>query len=640
MKRSASQREIFPGLGNVDGRSIIISQLNELQDRAARGRFGTHDVNFLQRILRRVQRGSNVETPQASPGSSLADLQHSEQGGSRGADRAQSGPSSLVGSMAGFRGERDGSSKRVSWKGLDFPRQLLSSWKGKGGPETPSLRRRRVGADVTADVLAQMSRGAKNTPIAPARDQPPQLGSVHLNFSYQLTRNKRKIVERDPKGRVKEKHITRFNEGSLTRWLWLRTFEGTIFARPSSPHIWVQLFTLVLIAFITAVITYLCMRWVDSPVTWVDYDRHDMAEVFEVLDEFQVVASTSETVTTLVAFVLGLYVSKSVDIWWNLRFDQLQTVLNTIDSLSMRMAVYFPGQGDSDMEAKATVLRYGALSVKLLFKDCREVDAWTLEHRLVSRCDDLHELEQEGLLLPHETNLLVDCPCKSQVVWVWIASYMTKLCLDGRLPNPLANQESVLEECIEARNSIANILARVNTQFPLSYTHLVVFMVKLLLYVHSIIAGYIFALSFFTSYWYQAAVQLAYLVIWSIFHMGLINIREHIANPFRDNPCDFSSAMLTARSLNHSKAFFEAGTHPPYTYDKEGNGTHRAAALPPQLIVRQLYGGRMKPRAPHTPDPHTPRREGEASGPQQTPPRAHASAPGVDGEVDNSRRTA
>lgn len=182
--------------------------------------------------------------------------------------------------------------------------------------------------------------------------------------------------------------------------------------------------------------------------------------------------------------MLGLYVAKTVDIWWELRHGQVQTILNTIDGLSMRMAIYFPGTSPEDMEAKNTILRYGALSVKLLFKDCKEIDAWTLADRMESGCDNLIDLENEGLITPDEVELLMNCPCKSQVVWVWIASYVTKWCLDGRLPNPLENQEKILEECIEARNAIANILARINTQFPLSYTHLVVFMIKFLLFVH------------------------------------------------------------------------------------------------------------------------------------------------------------
>lgn len=210
--------------------------------------------------------------------------------------------------------------------------------------------------------------------------------------------------------------------------------------------------------------------------------------------------------------------SKTVDIWWEIRHGQLQTVLNTLDSMSLRMAIYFPGTSKEDMEAKEQILRYGALSIKLLFKEAREIDAWTVEDRLTSGCDNLLDLEKEGLLTRQERHLLTHCPCRSQVVWVWLASYITRLCLDGKMPDPLRNQEYFLSECIQARNAIANVLARINTQFPLSYTHLVVFMVKLLLFVHAVVAGYILGLAYITGYYYWGAVQVAYLIIWTIFH--------------------------------------------------------------------------------------------------------------------------
>lgn len=144
----------------------------------------------------------------------------------------------------------------------------------------------------------------------------------------------------------------------------------------------------------------------------------------------------------------------------------------------------------------------------------------------------------------------------------------------------------------------------------------------------AIIAGYLMCLAYLTGYWYQGCVQFTYLIIWTVFHMGLINIKEHIANPFRDNPCDFSSQMFTARTCNQSSAFHDAASNPPYT-----EGLHRAAALPPQLIVRQLYGARMKPRTQVTPSaagpgyahgPASPRATPDSLRPVKLGPRASA----------------
>ena len=43
-------------------------------------------------------------------------------------------------------------------------------------------------------------------------------------------------------------------------------------------------------------------------MSWRDYDHEDLTQVWEVLDEFKVVADTAQVLTTLVSFLLGLYV--------------------------------------------------------------------------------------------------------------------------------------------------------------------------------------------------------------------------------------------------------------------------------------------------------------------------------------------
>ena len=338
-------------------------------------------------------------------------------------------------------------------------------------------------------------------PTAPVRDQPVGGGSddkVNLRFRYKLTNLRRKVInERDGNSKV-----VRFNESRMAKFGWLAVWQGTVFAKPSAPFIWFQLTTLFLLAWLSFAISYLCSKYVWTSVSWSHFDEDDLIQVWEVLDEFKVVSDTAQVLTTLVSFLLGLYVTKTVDIWWNIRHELLQGVLNTIDSMCARLSVYFPGNTQEDDEAKETILRYGVLSIKLLFKDAREVDSWNIKDRKRLGCDSLGDLVDEGLLLQHEKELLKDCPSRSQVVWVWIASLFTKWCLDGRLPSPVENQNTVLEECNVARNNIAMILARINTQYPMSYSHLVISMVKVLLIIQALVAGYIFNLSLWTGYYY------------------------------------------------------------------------------------------------------------------------------------------
>ena len=123
-------------------------------------------------------------------------------------------------------------------------------------------------------------------------------------------------------------------------------------------------------------------------------------------------------------------------------------------------------------------------------------------------------------------------------------------------------------------------------------------------------------LAYITGYFYWGAVQVSYLIIWTLFHQGLIQIKEHISNPFRDNRSDFSGQMLTARSVNQSSNLFAAASAPPYG---------KAAALPPQLIVRQMFGGRMRPRGDH--NLHTQTGPEYNTSAPATPPRPSGRSP-------------
>ena len=42
-------------------------------------------------------------------------------------------------------------------------------------------------------------------------------------------------------------------------------------------------------------------------------------------------------------FVLGLFVNKTVEIWWDLRHETTQELMNIVENMRLRMSIYFPG---------------------------------------------------------------------------------------------------------------------------------------------------------------------------------------------------------------------------------------------------------------------------------------------------------
>lgn len=71
----------------------------------------------------------------------------------------------------------------------------------------------------------------------------------------------------------------------------------------------------------------------------------------------------------------------------------------------------FPILGDRE-----TIMRYGILSLALLFKDAREVDVWSREEAEKAGALNLTDLMEERLLTTREAALLEGMPAKSQMV--------------------------------------------------------------------------------------------------------------------------------------------------------------------------------------------------------------------------------
>ena len=164
-------------------------------------------------------------------------------------------------------------------------------------------------------------------PTAPVRDQPVgtegQDDGVNLRFRYKLTNLRRKVIN----NRDGNSKIVRFNESRMAKFGWLFVWQGTVFAKPSAPFIWFQSLSLILLALVSFAVSYFCSKYVYTEASWSRFEHEDLNQIWEVLDEFKVVADTSQVLTTLVSFLLGLYVTKTVDIWWNIRHELLQVRL-------------------------------------------------------------------------------------------------------------------------------------------------------------------------------------------------------------------------------------------------------------------------------------------------------------------------
>ena len=78
--------------------------------------------------------------------------------------------------------------------------------------------------------------------------------------------------------------------------------------------------------------------------------------------------------------------------------------------------------------------------------------------------------------------------------------------------------------------------------------------------------------------------QIIVMTLGSAFYQGLVDIKEHISNPFRDDITDYSFKMFHARLQRECQSFFKAAMEPPYTSPEHP----LPAVLPPQFLERQV----------------------------------------------------
>lgn len=229
------------------------------------------------------------------------------------------------------------------------------------------------------------------------------------------------------------------------------------------------------------------------------------------------ITSMTGSVSTLVAFMVGLCVSAALARWWQMRDACLGGLWGCIDDLCLIAGTIFaddvdhirtqdmpefcqdkhsrgraspsPGRADStqferavqdrNLHDKERLLRLGLASVALTF----------MQARGETSLDHLSQLVARKLITPREFRILSRHMSKApgQVCWCWIAHMFTIAAAEGRL-----GQQKLWylhSRCAEARGCIGRTFAYIDTQLPLAYIHLLALLVKLTLFVMAIEAG-------------------------------------------------------------------------------------------------------------------------------------------------------
>jgi len=258
---------------------------------------------------------------------------------------------------------------------------------------------------------------------------------------------------------VKDETVTTYDPDSLTGWRAIFTLSGTIFSvRSMWQIIGMELAVMSFIA--------LCLfRYVKDPHA---YQTETMSIVVK-------------TISVLIGFMLGLFLSSSLDRWWD-TVKSVQSLFGIIKKLIM-LASSLEIRDDQ----RATLARRGVLSVRMLETELTR----PTDEMFKKRFDELQEM---GKITSEERSVLEKTPLdqRSFFTWVLISNYMKQF---HNLMDPIS-YDRIVTLVLDGLSAVSSLRTLLHFQFPFIYMHMLAFMVHMANFLTAIGTGVTLGLLF------------------------------------------------------------------------------------------------------------------------------------------------
>jgi predicted membrane chloride channel (bestrophin family) len=244
-------------------------------------------------------------------------------------------------------------------------------------------------------------------------------------------------------------------------------------------------------------------------------------------------ANLSNTLQAVVPFVLGLYISMTIERWWDLRTKALAPIYNSTANLCMIIGIIIPDVPRYDA-LREKVLKYATNSVELMIRAARAKD----------QVDDLVE---KGVLTAEELGKIEGLGQyqRSMVMWPWIERLLFHACEESKVPENVF--VVVVQQCFAAREGIQTIHTYLSTQIPFAYVHLINLIVNCNNIVASARCGMFIAIALKNmiegevkseDIWGLVSYTIILFVVPVVYH-GLLAISYVVQDPFGEEVLDF-----------------------------------------------------------------------------------------------------
>mmetsp|Transcript_53201 Transcript_53201/g.154889 ORF Transcript_53201/g.154889 Transcript_53201/m.154889 type:complete len:414 (-) Transcript_53201:27-1268(-) len=257
-------------------------------------------------------------------------------------------------------------------------------------------------------------------------------------------------------------------------------------------------------------------------------------------------------------FLLGFFISTCYARWWAIRADGIGGLWGNLDDLMMQMGALFPQDDEADREVREKVLRWGALSHELMYKQ-------------IHNDQDLTDLVDDGLLTSDEMVVLQPLSSRPQCICAWLCSYMAHLAYGdpakggSRMPHPVTMLPHLLTFCCKARDAIGILFTFTDSQVPFRYVHILSFIVWTHNLVQALTSAFRMAheLGQASPHYTALVAEGVFLLFYPAVYTSLLHVGAGMLNPMRSHSdVDFPRAAFTCYMLAECRSF-NRGQVPP-----------------------------------------------------------------------------
>jgi hypothetical protein len=384
-----------------------------------------------------------------------------------------------------------------------------------------------------------------------------------------------KNIQKDEHG-----HITAYDAQLLGQWGIFYMAKGTFL---QSMFIWRQAAIFLAVQFGLAILCYslyvlfaysqcfvsaIAVRACSS-LTRLRYVLSSFSHRWDDPDQIpvDVVEQVALITSGLIGFFLSLFVQLSVERWWTMREKSLGGLIAAIDRINLLLTLYHRNGSEYDEWLLDT---YGRLSLachELVYVVAGDHEDSKLPHQF-----DLNSLIERGQLNENEVEQLRDVKNKAMVVWFWACALTNDYAI---IPKQAKQELHCAHEA--GRGSIQSIFTFVETSLPITYTHIVIFIVKFNMFIVAAQAGLISGRELILNGYSTIAVQAFIVIMLPAVYQGLVSMERNLKNPFGGDMIDFPKGAYRIVMKKRHDEYRAAMRSLPYRH-------HRYTPVPAGII--------------------------------------------------------